>query len=91
MPSKFVGADAPFVVLQVRQKSLGNPGFLTQLVLGPAEFQATFLDSLPYSCHSLLLGPGAALGQREIWCGLVYGFGSLLSISGQLDLLYCEL
>ena len=58
MSSRFVGADAPLAVLQVRQKTLGNPGLLAQLVLRPAEFQPTFLDSLAYACHSLLLVRG---------------------------------
>ena len=54
MSSRLSALTLRFPFSRSDKKPLGNPGLLAQLVLGPAEFQPTFLDSFAYACHSLL-------------------------------------
>ena len=58
-----LGPDASLAVLQIRQETLGNPGFLGQLVLGPAEFQPPCLDSFADAGH--LCSPRRAIEGRS--------------------------
>ena len=66
MSSRFVALTLRLSFSRSDKKPLGNPGFLAQLVLRPAEFQPTFPDALAYACHSLLSLSGAIPDTHEI-------------------------